>query len=936
MALSDAQHIPRATYRVQLHGGFPFADLERRLPYLKALGISDAYLSPILLAIPGSSHGYDVADYRKINPELGGESALARLMATCDAHALGVVIDFVANHMGISGPFNGWWMHVLECGQASPYARFFDVRWRSGEDWEQQRILVPVLENHYGVVLESGGLRIRFSETGFFVFYGALQFPLNVGAYSTILRGLLAEGACPVAARPAMAALTQSFDGLGPLGLRAGPNPAALAQFAAMKENLVRRLAEDADLRRSLDVHLEALNGRPGDPATFDALDRILESQHYRLARWRTGIYAVNYRRFFAIDTLVGLRMENFEVFRESHALLALLLECRAVTGLRIDHIDGLWDPQQYLEWLQALARPGKGAQPLYVVIEKILTGAETLPPDWSTHGTTGYEFIAQCSRLFTQESAEAGFTDIYRDFTGEAQSFADLRLEKKRFVLGEMFTNTLTQLAGGLFRLLATDRRWRDVTQRELTVALREIIACFPVYRTYRRAGAPCSDRDRRTIETACALAVKRNPLLDLEPFFLVRDALTGAYPPAEAPAERRQLLERWALGFQQYTGAVMAKSVEDTAFFLYNRLIALNEVGGSPAQFGGTIHAFHDANQQRRQQSPHALIATATHDTKLSEDARARLYALSELPDEWRAWLAEWREINRAKKSEVGRVLAPDSNEEYLLYQALLGVWPLDEGPSTELAERIRQYFRKAVNEAKLNTTWTQPNDAWLAAGDRFIDGLLQPDEGRAFLASFGPKAARLAHLGSINSLAQIVLKLTSPGVPDIYQGSEIWEFSLVDPDNRRPVDFDYRERLLAGVGQRTPLDLMRNWRDGGIKLRVIRDLLNFRNGHAALFAEGDYAALETRGSSADHAVCFRRASPGEMLLVVVPRQTARIGCPPLGLVWEDTVVAGVGGTGEWLDLVTGHRMPGDSVLRLADLFAELPFAVLYGATG
>lgn len=934
MALTEAQRIPRATYRVQLHGQFKFSDLERRIPYLAALGVSDCYSSPIHLSTPGSTHGYDVADYRRINPELGGEMGFGNLAAKLAERRMGLLVDFVSNHMGISGPFNVWWGNVLECGPYSPYARFFDLHWRAADEAERPRILVPVLEDHYGIVLESGGLQLRYFENTLRVYYGELHFPLNPGAYAGVLGGVFARSDCPAKAQGMLREWADAFQVLVPPGSRPAPNPEIPERFDALKEKLSQALDRDPNLRAMLDSHLEKLNGRKGDPSSFDPLDRILENQHYRLARWKTGIYAINYRRFFAIDTLVGLRMENPEVFNASHGLLALLLRGNKVTGLRIDHIDGLWDPQEYLERLQALKPADPNEKPLYVVVEKILEPGETLPESWPIHGTTGYEFITQCAGLLTRAASEKEFTVIYREFTGEAQSFEDLVYEKKRAILAEMFINTLTQLATNLSRLLAADRLWRDVTPRELMVALREIMANFPVYRTYRRLGRPCGDQDRRTIETACALAVRRNPLLDLEPFNLVRDVVIGAYPPPSASEERRAQLGRWVLGFQQYTGAVMAKSVEDTAFYLYNRLIALNEVGGNPAQFGAPIEAFHATNRERRRQTPHGMIATSTHDNKMSEDVRARLYALSEIPEEWRAWLLEWRDLNRGHKASVDGHDAPDSNEEYRLYQVLLGAWPLGADSTDEaFRERIRTYFRKAVNEAKLNTTWTQPNEAWLAAGDRFIDGILTPTSGRAFLESFIPKANRLAHLGSINSLVQVVLKLTSPGVPDLYQGNETWDFSLVDPDNRRPVDFEMREKLLEEVEEQPPLELLRGWRDGRIKLRVTRDLLHFRRDHANLFRFGDYAPLAIHGRFADHAVCFQRTFEGETILAVTARQTAKIGCPPLGLVWEDTGVAGPRAVQEWRDLFTNRKFNAGADLRLSDLFAELPFAVLCG---
>jgi (1->4)-alpha-D-glucan 1-alpha-D-glucosylmutase len=941
MALQDAFRIPRATYRIQLNPQFTFADLEQRAEYLAKLGISDCYTSPILQSSPGSTHGYDVANYRRINPDLGGEPAFMQCANRLKEVGLGLLVDFVPNHMGISGPMNAWWNNVLENGPHSPYAKFFDVSWRSMDGGERPHILVPVLEDHYGVVLEKGALRVKYEEGQLRITLGELHFPLNASAYAAVLARLAADPELPAATRPAeLNELLHAFHRLGPAASAGAPNPEVPVQLKELKKQLASLVAKHGLLRGRLEAQLTELNGRPGEPASFDALDKILTLQSYRLARWKTGIYAINYRRFFAIDTLIGLRMENAEVFAESHALMALLIKEGKITGLRIDHIDGLWNPQQYLAQLQSLrpgAAEGQPDAPFYVVVEKILERGENLPEDWATHGTTGYEFITECAGLLVRRESADEFTALYREFTGSAGTYPDLVYAKKRLILSEMFVNTLTQLTGGLFSLLVTDRHWRDLTRAELAIALRELIAAFPVYRTYRRLGEPCSPQDRQFVEQAYQAALARNPRFDLQTLEIVRDVIIGAYPPAEGTAERKVQLARWVFSFQQYTGAIMAKSVEDTVFFVYNRLIALNEVGGEPSEFGLETADFHAANRERRRQTPQGLIATSTHDNKLSEDVRARLYPLSEIPEEWRAWLREWREMNSGHKSVVDGHEAPDANEEYHLYQALLGAWPLAADTVDEtFRDRIKQYFRKAVNEAKLNTTWVEPNDAWLNAGDRFIDRMLSPETGQAFIASIVPRAARLAHYGMVNSLCQTVLKLTCPGVPDFYQGNEVWDFSLVDPDNRRPVDFQLRSAMLEAVAERKSAELLLNWRDGGIKLRVIRDLLHFRGDHPALFSFGDYTALELTGPHAGHAAAFCRRHEHDCLVVVVPRQTAKIGCPPVGPIWAETALTlpdELAGNGlQWQDLLTWKKLPAAQSIPLATLFADLPICVLY----
>ncbi len=622
--------------------------------------------------------------------------------------------------------------------------------------------------------------------------------------------------------------------------------------------------------------------------------------------------------------------MEDPDVFRESHVLLGRLLAEGAVTGLRIDHVDGLWDPEEYLGRLQQLwGQPAKAAGPLFVVAEKILAAGEALPPAWACHGTTGYEFIGALAGLLVKPESEKRFTDIYAAFTGRTAVFADIVYEKKRVVLEDLFANAVHNLAAALAEILDADRIWRDLTRHELTVIVREIMASLGVYRTYRRRGGAVSAADRAEIEAACARAIARSPLLDASAFEFVRDILLGAYPPEGVAPEYRRRLDHWVLTFQQYTGAVMAKAVEDTAFYTYNRLIALNEVGGDPARFGGEPADFHAANAARLRHAPLSLLATSTHDTKLSEDARARLYALSELPGEWETWLAEWSALNLRHKTALDGRAAPDANEEYRLYQTLLAAWPLDDAIDDRFRQRIRDHLRKAVNEAKENTTWRHPNEPWLEACDRFVTALLDERAGAEFLASFRPRALRLAQLGIVNSLAQLVLKATSPGVPDFYQGCEAWDFSLVDPDNRRPVDYELRRRLLAAGG--APHELLRRWKDGAIKVRVMQALLAFRRRHPALFAQGAYRPLEAEGAFGELVVAFAREAASEAIVVIVPRLTARLACPPLGLVWDDTAVRRPG-AGEMIDLVTGKKTPASDRLVLADVLGELPFAVLH----
>ena len=588
----------------------------------------------------------------------------------------------------------------------------------------------------------------------------------------------------------------------------------------------------------------------PGKPASFDRLHALIERQHYRLARWKTGVHEINYRRFFAIDTLVGMQMEKPEVFRACHEMLGRLVREGKVSGLRIDHVDGLRQPEDYLRRLQSLERPDPG-RPLFVLVEKILAPGESLPDGWPVHGTTGYEFIPTLAALFVDPAAETAFDDIYRRFTGETAAFDEIVYRKKRMIIAEMFANAVSSLGADLAAFVSADRRCRDFARHELTAAVEELIACLPVYRTYRRRQEPATDADRRVIEAACAAALARNPRADPQPFEFVRDLLLGAYPSGDAPEPYRAQILGWVLTFQQYTGAVMAKSVEDTAFYIANRFIALNEVGGNPAQFGGPPAAFHRANGDRLATSPHTLLATSTHDSKFSEDVRARLYALSELPAEWDAWVHGWRALTARHTTVVDGAPAPDALDLYRFFQVLLGAWPLDPAAvNASFRERMRGHFRKAVSEAKRHTSILQANEAYLGACERFSDSVTSAETAPDFLAAFAPCAQRLARLGLVNALAQVVIKCTVPGIPDFYQGNELWEFSLVDPDNRRDVDFAGRGRTSEDSDGRPLAALLEEWRSGAIKLRLTQRLLRFRRSHAALFSAGRVPAGRRRG--------------------------------------------------------------------------------------
>jgi (1->4)-alpha-D-glucan 1-alpha-D-glucosylmutase len=927
---------PDSTYRVQLHAGFTFGQLAEIIPYLQELGISDIYASPIFRAAPGSTHGYDVCDQNEVNPELGGADGLAQISAQLRERGMGLLLDFVSNHMGIEGPFNWRWIDVLENGPLSRYAPYFDIHWNPRQALLQERILVPMLHDFYGRVLEEGGIQLRYDELAFWVCYGSLRFPLAPDSYGTILDRLawFKNPGTPLAQQ--LEQMANRF--------RIHPDPTeGESQEALEKRNEERdmlrhefvNLLETEKLHDDLQAVLKALNGTPGDPASFDNLHNILEEQHYRLAFWKSGSHEINYRRFFAVDTLVGVHMERQDVFDDTHRLLRDLLAKGVATGVRIDHIDGLWDPAEYLERLAGLSPDPE--KPAYTLVEKILTERETLPPEWQVHGTSGYEFAGSLVNLLIDERQRDAFTAIYRDFAGMNLDPDEQAYELKLDIMEDLFPNAIDTLVDELETRVNSDRRWRDWTSNDLRLALSRIIACLSVYRTYRRPGHPMNETDVSVVERAVEAALRRNPTSDPLAFHFVRDVWIGKYPDAQAGSTQGgsgpdKWADDWVCTLQQYTGAIMAKSIEDTFFYRYVRLFGANEVGHHPAEFGRPAHEFHEENVQRLQAWTACMLSTSTHDTKLSEDARARLLALSELPERWGDLLRQWRVANQDFKSNVGDASAPDANEEYLLYQILLAAWPLRvEEIDDVFRDRIRNYMRKALAESKVNTNWAVPNEPWLKATTDFVDALLDRSRADAFWKTFTSFAAELAWRGALFSLAQTMLKLTSPGVPDIYQGCELWDFCLVDPDNRRLVDYAPRSGLLHGLDEADPAELLENWRDGRIKLHVTREILRHRREHPVLFREGAYVPLAVEGEQAESFIAFMRRHGNDRLIVIA---TIRLGPDAdLAKLGQGTrVVLPEGEPTAWNNLFTRQSAPAnDGRLEIASALAGLPVSVL-----
>ena len=940
--------VPRATYRLQFHAGFGFADAQAIVPYLANLGISHLYASPITMARPGSLHGYDVIDFNRLNPELGDDAAFDALIAELHAQGMGLVVDFVPNHMGV-GSDNPWWLDVLEWGPLSPYATLFDIDWDASARGVRGKMTLPVLGDQYGKVLEAGELKLQFdgAEGVFYVAYYDERFPIAVRKYPQLLHsaaGLLdREGA-------RLFELADKFGGLS--SEDAGPEQWLVRrQEAFVLKAALAEAAGDAQVRAALDAAVAALNGTPGLPETFEPLHLLLEEQAYRLAYWRVASSEINYRRFFDINQLAGLRMERGEAFEATHRLLLRLIAEGKLQGVRLDHIDGMYDPRGYCQRLlsrvgDVLAEsrdgnaPGvdpRAGQPIYLLVEKILAWHENLCEDLPVAGTTGYEFMNLVNGLFVDTAAERTLNATYHRFIDQEPEFEQIVLAAKQQILRYSLNSELHVLGHEFHRLAQQSWTTRDFTLTGLREALADIITRFPVYRTYitEDGGRP---EDRRDLDWAVSRARKETALVDHTVFDFLHAALstdlvgTRGYERADVIAT--------AMHFQQLTGPVMAKSLEDTAFYRYHRLVSLNEVGGEPGHFGVSLSAFHHLMHQQQQRLPASMLTTATHDHKRGEDVRARINALSELPLEWGRRVRRWARLNRFRVKEVDGRPVPGRNDQYLLYQILVGSWPpglgADDAASlATYAERIAAYMIKASREAKQRTSWTAPDPDYESGLECFVRRILDPQDGRAFLADLLPFQAQIALIGALNGLAQTLLKLTAPGVPDTYQGSELWDFSLVDPDNRRPVDFELRRAMLAQDAD--PAELLASWQDGRIKQHVVARTLALRRAVPALFA-GDYTPLQTAGLHAERLVAFARSTEDVTLIVIAPRLAAPllngadIPLPPPA-AWGDTRIALPNLLGGSLyNPHTGTTIEaGPDGVAASEVLADLPVALL-----
>ncbi len=935
--------IPTATYRLQFNKGFTFNQAREIVPYLKDLGISHVYASPYFTAPAESMHGYDICDHNSLNAAIGTREEYDALIATLHTHGMGQIADFVPNHMGIVTPLNAWWMDVLENGPSSLFASHFDIEWHPVKEQLHNKVLLPMLGDQYGRVLERGELKLALDGGAFFIRYFQAKLPVEPRSCLMILRPAFERMTASETTPEARLEMQSIMTALEHLPECTQPLPERLEERAREKEIIKNRLArvcvECPPVLEIIDATMRDMEGRPGDAKSFDALDQLLGAQVFRLSDWRVAAEEINHRRFFDINDLAAIRVELPEVFEATHRLVMELIGNGSIDGLRIDHVDGLWHPRGYLQqlrqrWGEVLGDSDK-ADRAYLLVEKIVMGEERLRADWPVQGTTGYEFANEVTGLFIDSAAEKAVSDTYAKFTSATRRFEDIVYQTKLLTMRRALSSEVNMLGHMLSRLAVKNRWYRDFTLNALTDAVREIAACFPVYRAYLAPGEEPAQGDREAVLRAVLLAKRRNPSIERSLFNFLGEVLLGKYPQNLDDAGREAHM-RFVLKFQQCTGPVMAKGVEDTAFYIFNRLVALNEVGGDPERFGMSPDAFFERCSRRLASHPHSMLATTTHDTKRSEDARARIAVLSEIPADWHKALRQWATNNRRFKRRVDGHTAPDANEEYLLYQTLLGAWP-DEALTAETRDtfiaRIQDYMIKAIKEAKVNSRWIQPNDEWESAVREFVHTILQPEN--HFVPAFAPLAAQVSRHGVVNSLAQLVLKSTVPGMPDFYQGCELWDLSLVDPDNRRPVDYEKRRALIASLPE-DPADLMREWPDGRVKLFITRALLRMRAAHPALFQKGDLIPLTATGAFASSCVAFRRSLEGTSLIVVVPRLSCRIGFPPIGDAWKDTAITlPDGATGLVRDLFTGRETaPRAGALRLADVLRDLPVSVLVSA--
>jgi (1->4)-alpha-D-glucan 1-alpha-D-glucosylmutase len=968
-------HIPSATYRLQLNQTFPLESAAKIIEYLHELGVSDCYLSPLTQARPGSLHGYDVISHSLLNPEIGGEEGFRDFCSKARKSGISIIADTVPNHMCITDSGNRWWFDVLENGPSSIYASYFDIDWSPPKADLANKVLIPVLGDQYGRVIENQEIVAFYKDGAFAVRYYESILPLAPRSWTWILESVQEDLTRERAeAHRDITELASIITALGHLPLRTETDPARVRERQREKEVIKTRLAAlteaSPDVRSAIEATLIKLNGIKGQAQTFDRLEKLLADQAYRLSYWRVAADEINYRRFFDVNDLAAIRVEHPEVFRAAHELVLKLIREGLISGLRIDHVDGLWDPKEYLCLLQAECAAALAGQnealrsqgipvvdrsltrpPFYIVVEKILSGDEALRADWPICGTTGYEFLNDLNRLYVESSSQTQFYELYARFTGHQHRFDDIVYECKKLVLRALMSGEQNVLARKLDRISEQHRWSRDFTLNSLGRALAEVISCFPVYRSYVSSAGVVTTEDRHLVMSAIDAAKRRNASLSEATFDFLASVLLLEHPEG-LDDKAREARREFTLFFQQLTSPVMAKGVEDTALYRFFPLASLNEVGSDPASFGISTQAFHTRNQRRLREWPYGLSATSTHDTKRGEDVRARINVLSEIPAAWEQALHRWHRQTEPARASLGGVAVPDLNEEYLFYQTLVGAWPLS--PMTRSTHetfvlRIRDYMLKAAKEAKLYTSWISPNHQYDRALADFVERSLEAHTGNDFLTDFTAFHAPIAMAGMLNSLSQTLLKVCSPGVPDFYQGTELWDGNLVDPDNRRPVDFASRRAMLEQMSEEARSDvaklvekLVADPSDGRIKMYVIRQALRFRRDNPELFGTGGYTALEAGGDHARQVISFARRYGSQQVVVVAGRFFMSLGMPgrsfPKGRRWANTTIALPleFAAKRYVDILTccsidAHRQSSGRQLELTEVFARMPAAML-----
>lgn len=984
--------IPLSTYRLQFNMNFKFIDAKDVIAYLYELGISDIYASPYFKAKEGSTHGYEIVDHNSLNQEIGTEEEYNNLIAELHRYGMGQLLDIVPNHMCITSKDNLMWMDVLENGLSSIYANYFDIDWSPLKKELKNKLLLPILGDQYGKVLEAQELRLTFEEGSFFLYYYDNKFPIIPNSYIFILKHRIDELESilfpdNVYFEELLSILT-AIEHLPPY---TETDTEKIVERYREKEIIKKRLwtlyAESPEIRMFIDKNVSIFNGRKGERRSFNLLDELLNMQVYRLSYWCVATEEINYRRFFDINSLAAIRVENPLVFEDTHKFLFRLIQEGKVTGLRVDHPDGLYDPSSYFQKLQRncflqtrlgyseiiknetsqaydmadleekiLAEYDESIskepqfKPFYIIGEKVLCKGERMPEDWPIFSTTGYVFLNAVSGIFIDMNSAKAFDDIYSKFIKSRLNFQDVVYEKKKLIMKVAMSSEINLLGHILNQISEKNRHTRDFTLNSLTNAIIEVIAFFPVYRTYTNS-MTIKDKDRQYIEAAISKAKRNNPAISTSIFDFLKDVLLLKFPDDFEDEEKYEWLD-FVMRFQKVTGPVMAKGLEDTAFYFYNRLISLNEVGGSPDKFGISLEAFHGMNIERIKSWPHALIASSTHDTKRSEDVRARINVLSEIPNEWRKRLISWSRMNKKLKVLVDGQSVPDRNEEYLLYQTLIGAWPLKVQNETEYENfkmRIKNYMLKAIREAKVNTSWINPNTIYEDAVQIFIDRIIDNKSENPFIKDFLEFQKIISNYGLYNSLSQTLLKITSPGIPDFYQGTELWDFSLVDPDNRRPVDYKIRKKMLDELKKQESKislsdlarELTMNKEDGMIKLYLIYKSLNYRRKKSDLFRKGEYLVLEVMGKNFDNVCSFARRMKNKEIIIVVPRYFTRLIKEelPFGeIIWKDTfvIVPFVEENTKYYNIFTGEIIKTKNYkktisLYLAEVFRSFPVAMM-----